>query len=283
MIQMEMNGLVERLRVRMFDRVWPQPAQYILLSYPKSGRTWVRFMIDSYLVKRNGRFVHNVFEAEKDPIVHRYHRVKFTHLMGEEDLNYYEMGSFKHRTTLVPKSHVVLLTRNIYATLASAYNQARYRIGRVVTPSDFIREPKEGAIKIISFYNFWLQLRSEFLSSEVFSYEALKADPKGVFRQILEAVGISPIDERLLEEVVAQSTFQRLQVLALTDAYKDTVLGPTDHTSTHRVDPTNKNSWKVREGKTHGFREVFSEEDLLYIKRLIDDLLIDKTIVDISL
>ena len=110
------DGFVERLRVRMSGRLQPEPAQYIFLSYPKSGRTWVRFMIDSYLVKRYGRSVQNVFAAEKDPVTLRHHRIKFTHLMGEEDLNYYELGGFKHRT-LVPKSHAVLLTRNLYATL----------------------------------------------------------------------------------------------------------------------------------------------------------------------
>lgn len=281
MIQVEMGELVERIRARTIGRLKAPPPQYIFLSTPKSGRTWVRFMIDLYLVKRYGRSVRNVFEAEWDPVIRRSHRIKFTHLM--ETLCYYELGSFKHRRTLVPESHVVLLTRNIYATLASAYNHVRHRLGRDVTPSEFIREPKRGAIKTISFYNFWLQLRSEFLSAKVFSYEALKADPQGVFRQILEAVGVSPIDEQLLEEVVEQSTFAHLQELALTEAYKDTVLGPNDPASTHKADPANKNSWKVRQGKTHGFREVFSEEDLQYIKRLIDDLLIDKSVVDISL
>ena len=48
------------------------------------------------------------------------------------------------------------------------------------------------------------------------------------------------------------------------------------------VDPHNKNSWKVRQGRADGFREIFSDEDIQYIKRLVDDLLIEKTLVDIS-
>lgn len=273
MIPIGVDGLVERLRARTLDQLRPQPTQYIFLSYPKSGRTWARFMIDLYLVKRYGRQHPNVLDAERDPVIRRHHRIKFTHFM--EHLCYYELGGFKHRRTLVPRSHAVLLTRNLYATLASAYNHVRHRVGRVVTPGAFIREPKRGAIKIVSFYNFWLQLRSEFLSATVFSYEALKANTPGVFTQMLEAVGIDQIDARLVAEVVEESSFQRMQQLAMTEPYKDTVLAPTD--------PNNHNSWKVRQGKTHGFREVFSGEDLAYIKRLIDDLLIDKSVVDISL
>lgn len=268
-----LRALYRRVRERTFYAPIRNVPQHVFLSHPKSGRTWVRFMLDLYLMKKYGRSMQHVFEIEKDPFVHRRHRIKYTHFTDQ--LPYYDMGNFKERATLVPKSHAVLLARNIYATLASGYCHVRYRIGQVITPGEYLRGTKFGALKIITFYNLWLQLRKEFLSARVFSYEALKTDTEGVLRQILQAVGIKPVDEALLSGVVEESSFRRMQELSLSEAYKDTVLGPGDS--------KNQNSWKVREGKVDGFREIFSAEDLEYIRGLIDDLLIDKTIVDISL
>jgi hypothetical protein len=245
---------------------------YVFLSYPKSGRTWVRFMVDDYLARYYRRNLKNVFLAEKDLVVGRHHRILYTHFTDR--LDYYDMGSFEERSTLVPRSHCVLLTRNIYATLASSYHGVRYRYGRDFTPSEFLRRPRVGAMKIISFYNLWVQLQREFLTTRVFSYETLRADTRGVFPQVLEALGI-PLDLRLAEEVVEGSSFERLRELSESEAYRGTRLAPTD--------PANPKSYKVREAKPDGFRSVFSDEDVQYIKRVIDDVLLDKTVVDTSL
>jgi len=230
-------------------------------------------MVDLYLTKKYKRGKRNVFAIEYDTVARRYHCIYYTHFVVHR--HYWEMGGFKERSTLVPRSHGILLTRNIYATLASSYHHVRYRIGRKVTPSEFIRETKRGAVALITFYNLWLILRSEFLSASCFSYEALKRDSAGVFQDILEALGISPVDQTILRDVVNESTFNRMQQLALTEEYKNTPIAPTDQ--------LNRNTWKVREGKANGFWNTFSEKDVNYIKRVIDDLLLDKTLVDTSI
>ena len=53
----------------------------LFVSYPKSGRTWVRFMVDSYLADLHGIPVSNVFQVERrlDP---RW-RIEWTHLTGQ--------------------------------------------------------------------------------------------------------------------------------------------------------------------------------------------------------
>ena len=267
---------------RIIRRVAPWPAQrptpwHIFLSYPKCGRTWVRFMVNAYLAQRYGRRVTHVFEIERDAWIRKRHPILFTHFTGAMVLDrpYYDMGHFETRRTLVPHSHGVLLTRNLYATLASAYFQARYRIGRVAdSPSSFLRDPRYGAIKLVAFYNLWTELRSEFLSAKVLSYEALTADTTSTFIQVLESLGLGPVDPQLAARVASESSFERLQELALSEAYRGTGLAP--------VDRANRNAWQVRDGRPQGFRDIFSQEDLRYIARLADDLLLDQTLVDRS-
>lgn len=251
------------------------PTTYVLVSYPKSGRTWVRFMIDLYLAKRYHRTFPKVFQIEKDPVVRQRHDIRYKHFV--EGRAYYELGCFPERRTLVPNSHAVLLTRNLYATLASAYQHVRYRTGEFTgTPAEFLRStPKYGPMKIIAYYNLWLELRQEFKSATVVSYERLKQDPTLTLRMLLERLGCGPVDEAFVHEVVEESTVEKMQALSLTEAYRGTILAPTE--------PTNRNSWKVREGRSDGFRTMFSQDDLRYIARLIEDLLLDKTLVDVSL
>lgn len=266
-------GVVRRIHGRMYGLLQRHAPRYVFLSYPKSGRTWVRFMIDCYVTQRYGRTVKRVFDIEQDPVLSRKHRITYTHFVVGRP--YYDVGCFKERATLVPSSHAVLLTRNIYATLASAYCHARYRTKQFTgSPIQYLRDPRRGALKLIMFYNLWLELRAEFLSSAVFSYEALTRDTKGVFRRILASLGIGADDDGLLDRVVTQASFKRLQELSLSEDYRDTPLAPGD---VH-----DQRSWKVREGKAGGFREMFSPDDIAYIARLIDELLIDKTLVDVS-
>jgi len=63
-----------------------------LLSYPMAGRTWVRFMVDSYLCHRTGLAVDNVFEVELDP--QQPARIVWTHLTAAMLLqrHWWEMG-----------------------------------------------------------------------------------------------------------------------------------------------------------------------------------------------
>ena len=275
MIELDSRTLFEKLRRRVTGAPRPISTRYVLFSYPKSGRTWVRFMVDLYLARTYNRPVRNVFEVEKDPFVRSRHPILVTHFTFTRNVPYYQVGRFTQRKTIVPTSHGVLLTRNLYATLASHFVHMRNRTRQFDgTPSEFLRHPNLGVLKLITFYNFWLTLRAEFASSDVFSYEALKANPAIVFTQVLTSLGISPVNAQLVDDVVAKSSFERLQELALAEAYRGTVLAPTV--------PSNKNSWKVREGQSRGFRSVFSEDDLAHIRRLVDDLLIDKSIVDLS-
>lgn len=269
--------LTKALREARRPWLWPliSSNHYVLLSYPKSGRTWVRFMIDSYLVKQFQRKVPQVFLIETDAQVIRRHHVIYSHFTGAMLFGrpYYDMARFDERMTLVPRSHGILLTRNLYATLASAYFHARYRINRFTgTPSDFLRDPRYGAIKIITFYNLWLELKNEFRSTRVFSYESLRKDTKGTLVPILDSCGITPVDEQIVDRVVAESSLERMQQVALSDAYRGTVLAP--------IDAESQDTWKVRRGTEKGHRSLFSEADLLYVAQLVDDLLIDKTLVD---
>jgi hypothetical protein len=231
----------------------------LFLSYPKSGRTWVRFLVDAYLADLHGIEVANVFEVERrlDP---RW-RIEWEHLTGAmiQLLPYDRVGevdlpSLDGRTC-------VHLSRNPCATLASAYFQARDRVKVFEgTPSEFVRSPLFGARKLAAFQAFVESLKDRFSPFIPLTYEELQADPAAGLRTVLEALG-AEVDPERIGRAIALGGFESLRRLARTPEYAGSPIAP--------VDPDNPDSDKVRRGGDGGWRELFSEEDAAYIDSVI--------------
>jgi hypothetical protein len=241
---------------------------HVFLSYPKSGRTWIRFMVDSYLCQLFDLSCDNVFEAEtrlrdKAPI-------EWTHLTGAMIMKrpYWAMGPIPlGRAAGVPW---LMLVRNFQATLASAYFQARDRIKVFEgTPSEFVRDPRYGVVKLVTFYNLWEQIRPSLSSVTMFCFEDFRNETKEQFARVVEALHL-PLEEDLLEQSVAAGSFDAMKRLSVTQAYRGTPLAPTDR--------DRPETFKVRQagGGEGGARELFTPEDQVFIARVVDDLFLHK-------
>lgn len=239
---------------------------HVMLSYPKSGRTWIRFMVDSYLCKAFNLPCSNVFDAEKQ--LKQTQPVEWTHLTGAmiAKLPYWAIGpwQFDDATRNVPW---LVLTRNFQATLASAYFQARDRI-KVFTgsPSDFVRDPRYGVIKIVSFYNQLEELRPTLANCHMFSYEQFTQEPRQQLRRMIEALGLKP-DDTLIDEVIQASSFENMKRLSVTPEYAGSVIAPTD--------PTRPETFKVRSAGRDK-KELFNPDDIAYIENIVDSLFLHK-------
>jgi hypothetical protein len=231
----------------------------LFLSYPKSGRTWVRFLVDAYLADLHGIRVSNVFEVERrlDP---RW-RIEWEHLTGAmiQLLPYDRVGE-------VDRSHLdgrtcVYLSRDPYATLASAFFQARDRVKVFQgAPSEFVRSPFFGAPKLAAFYALVEDLRECFSPFVPLTYESFHEDPAAGLRTVLGALG-AEIDPERIGKAVALGGFESLRRLARTPEYAGTPIAP--------VDPDNPDSDKIRRGRNGGWRELFTEEDVRYIADIV--------------
>lgn len=231
----------------------------LFVSYPKSGRTWVRFLVDAYLADLHGIQVSNVFEVERR-LDSRW-RIEWTHLTGAmiqllpyDRIGEVDLSSLDGRTC-------VWLSRDPYATLASAYFQARDRVKVFQgTPSELIRSPLFGARKLAAFQVLMEILKDRFSSFTHLTYEGFQADPAAGLRTVLEALG-AEVDPERIGKSVALGAFDSLRRLARTPEYAGTPIAP--------VDPENPDSDKVRRGGDGGWRDLFSEEDVAYIDSVI--------------
>ena len=232
----------------------------IIVSIPKSGRTWLRTFVCAYFCKRFGlRFT---LRPE------RYLQPDIPRLIFSHDL-------FEHRTKgnlwdrlrgkyLVPRKEltrakIVLLARDPRDCFVSLYLQITRRDPnapvelRQKTVSEMLRDRKFGIGAIVSTMNDWI---GEFSGRENFTlirYEALRAAPAEHFRDLVAILGELTPDMTIFEEALDFSRFENMQKLEAAGAFDSKILHPGDVR-----DPE---SFKVRRGKVGGYREYLSEEE----------------------
>src|SRR5215472_3262457 len=232
----------------------------IILSVPKSGRTWLRAFLCAYFCKRFG------LEFTLRP--GRYNEQRIPRLIFSHDL-------FEHRTKgdrwdrvrgkyLIPRREldrvkIVLLARDPRDCFVSLYLQLTRRDPnaplklRRKTVSEMLRDRKFGVDAIINTMNDWINEFSERDNFTLVRYEALRASPAEHFRDLLASLGEAEPDARIFQEALEFSRFENMQKLEAARAFDSNILHPGDVR-----DPE---SFKVRRGKVGGYREYLSAGD----------------------
>ena len=160
----------------------------VVVSYPKSGRTWLRLMFHELGVP-----------------------FAFTHdgSGGSKGRSFEELKLFsKEIYAGVP---VVFLFRDPRDTAVSSYFWETHRVDPVCpgSISEFIRSPSHGVEKIVRFNLAWLKRGPDLPDFLPITYEELTATPLVVLRRILGFVG-SQFSVPQIERVVADNQFERL-------------------------------------------------------------------------
>lgn len=232
----------------------------IILSIPKSGRTWLRAFLCAYFCRRFG------LEFTLRP--GRYDLPGFPRVVFSHDL-------FEHRTKgdlwdrvrgkyLVPRrelerAKIILLARDPRDCFVSLYLQLTRRDPnapvklRQKSASEMLRDGKFGMRAIIETMNDWLREFSERENFTLVRYETLRASPAKSFRDLLVVVGEPSPEANIFQEALEFSRFENMQKLEAAGAFDSNILHPGDVR-----DPE---SFKVRRGKVGGYREYLSAED----------------------
>lgn len=235
----------------------------LVISIPKSGRTWLRTFLCAYFCKVRG------YEFTLHP--ERYGDDAIPRVIYSHDL-------FEHRTKgrlwdrlrgkyLVParelrRARILLLARDPRDTFVSLYLQmtrrdpgTRDRFAQK-SISQMLRDRRFGIGRIVATMNHWL---AEFSGRPGFSllrYESLRLDPAEHFRDILALLTKSDIDMSIFQAAIEFSDFSNMQKLEAAGAFDSKILRARDV-----ADPE---SFKVRRGKVGGYKDYLSSKDLQY-------------------
>ena len=243
----------------------------IILSIPKSGRTWLRAFLCAYFCRR--------FGLEFTLRTGRYDLPGFPRIVFSHDL-------FEHRTKgdrwdrirgkyLVPRheikrAKIILLARDPRDCFVSLYLQLTRRDPNAPvklkqkTVSEMLRDEKFGMRAIINAMNNWLNEFSQRDNFTLVRYEALRASPAEHFRDLLAVLGEPSPNANIFQEALEFSRFENMQKLEAAGAFDSNILHPGDVR-----DPE---SFKVRRGKVGGYREYLSAEDQQFAEAVLKEL-----------
>ncbi|MBD3322025.1 MAG: hypothetical protein GF350_13085, partial [Chitinivibrionales bacterium] len=214
-----------------------------VLSYPKSGRTWLRVMLDYLDICT--RFTHDTAES--------------LHNSSHD----FPVSTDKDRYS---KTRLVFLIRDPRDIVVSSYYHTVYKKGLFNGPiSSFIRHHKFGIEKTLRFQNCWLEHGAILSTFLLVSYEDMLGDTTGELMRIVRFAGAeSYIREEQVNEAVEIFTFKTMQRLERSGLLRMRYGGML------RVkDKRDVKTFKVRSGGSGAYRRELSSEDISYCNALI--------------
>lgn len=212
----------------------------VVVSFPKSGRTWLRVMLDRLGVHLTYTHDHSGY-LEKIPA---------------SDLSS-DKSEFSNKK-------IILLVRDPRDTAVSGYFQCTKRHFLFDgSMSAFLRDPIFGIEKILRFQSLWEHESNKLPSFMVVRYEDLHTSPLVQLQRILQFVGEKK-RESTIQSVIEFAQFQNMQKLEKKGYFRALYSNKLVPKNTQDVE-----SYKVRKGKTGGFYEYFSKEDIAYCHELL--------------
>jgi glycosyltransferase involved in cell wall biosynthesis len=232
----------------------------IVISVPKSGRTWVRTFLCAYFCRKTGRS----FTLRPD----RYNesgipRLIFSHDFAEQRMKarFWERIRGKY---LVParelgRARIILLVRDPRDAFVSLYMQLVHRTQE--TPrelkqksiGDLLRDRRYGIMSLIKTMNNWFAEFGRRKNFTLLHYESLRASPERNFRTLLATLGEATPDQSAFQYALEFADFANMQRLEAAGVFDSKIL--------RSKDVRNPESFKVRRGKVGGYRDYLSPED----------------------
>lgn len=221
----------------------------VLVSYPKSGRTWVRFMLNHADVK-----------------------IEYTHSGSGNRLGlpFEEIAGRVHEWAA---RRVVFLTRDPRDTVVSCYFQATRRIAEEARfqgdMSEFIRHPGYGVEKIARFNLHWLESAHLFKDFLTLSYEDMHSSGKAELTRILSFATRRPANPAKVQRALEAGSFQNMR------SVEAALGGGSREDKKMRLGggvAGDAESLKTRRGKVGGWADYLTGEDAAYANDVLNRL-----------
>ncbi|BBC72711.1 conserved hypothetical protein [Altererythrobacter sp. B11] len=227
-----------------------------VLSYPKSGRTWLRTMMGYLVCRQYGLQVDNPMEVQHFwKISSSVPNIGFTH---DDYPNLKTGAEVSTDKSAYAGKRIVFLTRDPRDVLVSYYFDARNRMKVIDCDMEHFLFHERGSIDaIVAFYNAWAANRHVPRGFHWITYEAMHDDAKSVLSGTAQFLGLPSVDDALLEEAVRFASFDNMRRTELKDGFRHERLRPADM--------NNPDSYKVRRGKIGGYVDYFNVEMTTYI------------------
>ena len=247
---------------------------WVLMSWGKSGRTWLRVMLSRAYTLKGGLPADELLDFDNLRDVNpALPAVFFTHNNYLRDYtgNQHSKGHFKGK-------RIVLLVRDPRDVAVSQFFQWQFRMrpnkkfindypthGADIDTWDFVLDKDAGVPRIVDYFNGWAEAIPELKDVLIVRYEDMRADPGRVLAQILEFTG-TEVTPGQVQEAVDFAAYDNMKKMEQESFFKG---------SGARVKPGDKDnpqSFKVRKAKVGGFRDYFTDEQCDQLQAMVNTL-----------
>lgn len=269
------TGIIECIRqvfksLRKFVNF--RKAEYILVSYPKSGRTWLRIMIGKAINDQlNLGLDHNQFMELFD--LHKLNdRIPAIDAIHEGTPQKKKPSEIRFPKKYKDKK-VIFLVRDPRDVIVSSYYEAKYRTilyDRSLlfkgSLSDYIRKEKGGIKSVVKYCNVWINSQNQGVKDFItMRYEDLHDKTEGELRKVLRFLGMDFIEDSTVKAAIEFGSFENMRKLEAENA--------SDTSGNLRLVPTDVQdirTYKTRSGKIGGFIDMLTPDDMKFTDNLLN-------------
>jgi hypothetical protein len=250
-------------------------ADGVIVSFGKSGRTWLRVMLSRFYQVKYGIGERHLIGFDN---LHKKNRaiprLFFTHDNYLKDYT----GNRDSKADFYDKK-VVLLVRNPLDVAVSQFFQWKYRMrpgkkalnqypehGSDIEIYDFLMDPDAGLTKIIDYLNLWASEAGKIKDLLIVRYEDMRSNTGEVLERIVTFLG-TPGDQDQIQEAVRFASVENMRNMETKRTF---------WLSGSRMvakDKSNPNSYKVRKAKVGGYRDYFDDQQIQTLNQLVADRL----------
>jgi len=221
------------------DSIYPDDV--FIVSYPKSGNTWMRFLIGNYLTGNDCTF-------------ENCHRITPDIHMNPEYCSEVERPRFikSHSPYHTRYPNVIYIVRDGRDVAVSYYHHClkMQEISSDTSFSEFLESFNAGEVDAFGTWSnhvhSWLDRGEQNLI--LVRYEDLLDDAEREFRRVLSSVGV-PVDEAALSNAVEASRFENMQRQEREQHDQLEVLRDSDASKRF-----------IRKGKSGSWRKIFNDQ-----------------------
>lgn len=251
-----------------------QRCDWVLMSWGKSGRTWLRVMLSRAYQLKGDLDASELLDFDnlksRDP---QLPAVFFTHNNYLRDYtgNQHSKSHFKGK-------RIVLLVRDPRDVAVSQFFQWQFRMRpnkkfindyppheAGIDVWDFVLDKEAGVPRIVDYFNGWAEAIAELQDILVVRYEDMRKDPAAVLEKIMAFTGTAVTPEQV-QEAVDFAAYDNMKKMEEEKFFKG---------SGARVKPGDKDnpqSFKVRKAKVGGYRDYFTDEQCEQLDAMVAKL-----------
>ena len=262
----EAEILVEERKLRgveQYDKL--RKADIVVVSFGKSGRTWLRVMISHLFRVMYGLPDNAILGFDNFHNLNRaVPKIFFTHDNYIKDFT----GDFESKKPFYDK-RVILLARDPRDVAVSQFFQWKFRVkpskvainnypprGSDISLFDFVTGDNGGSMKAVTDYlNLWANESDKLDNFYLLRYEDLRAEPHKFLREMLDFMQVEATEAHV-DAAVDYSSYENMKKMESKQQFR---------LAGGRMMPRDKdnpNSYKVRRAKVGGYRDYFSDDEV---------------------